>query len=148
MTPWYIQSVVNATLLQVILPVQVSYQPTLHFTPGRWIFSLVCHFNFTGSIQTCNHFWRIELIVHIAIYVLNLCSKSCPSRVVNRTASSDIGKAPPSNHCATSLNGGGRVPAFKMGRGGPPAMSKPDPVAIRLVPILTITLNLIDWFMV
>ena len=51
-------------------------------------------------------------------------------------------------------SGGGGVLALEIGRGVPPAWSKPDlsqfPSWLKRhpVPILKLTLNLIDWFMV
>ena len=110
-----------------------TYHPTLHLTPWSLDLFIRVPFQLLGEHTVLQPFRRIELIVHIAISVLpgthfhlsqvkhlraeclaqghNILTMSqdssenyAPSGIRNRTADSDIGRAPRSNHCAMSLS--------------------------------------------
>ena len=92
------------------------FQPTLHFTPGPDLFVRV-PFQLHGGYTFLQPFRRIELIVHVAIFVLPgtdlhmsrvkhmrretlyyFSENHAPSGARNRTTGSEIDKATRSNH--------------------------------------------------
>ena len=47
-----------------------TYQPTLHFTPWSLDLFIRVSFKLHGELTVPQPFWRIELIIQIAIFVL------------------------------------------------------------------------------
>ena len=93
-----------------------------HITPGHWTCSFMCHFNsLIAAYNTCSHFGVRKLshtLLSLSDHYLFTpeSSEACEGKVpcprthhrnnvpILRGETHDIGKAPRSNHCATSLS--------------------------------------------